>query len=100
MLMRRAYLLMRMRIYNKYYTDKWLRPHMTLQIIQKNIALAKQKGAEVIVLLSHNGFDVDQKLATILEGVDVILTGHTHDAIPRAIKIKNTSASSPTGPCA
>ena len=72
-----------------YMVEGWsfgIRP----EIIQKNIALAKQKGAEVIVLLSHNGFDVDQKLATILEGVDVILTGHTHDAIPRAIKIKNT----------
>ena len=43
-----------------------------------------------MVLLSHNGFDVDQKLASILDNVDVILTGHTHDAIPRAIKIKNT----------
>jgi len=72
-----------------YMVEGWsfgIRP----EIIQKNIDLAKKKGAEVIVLLSHNGFDVDQKLATILEGVDVILTGHTHDAIPRAIKIKNT----------
>ena len=60
------------------------------EIIQKNIDKAKQKGAEVIVLLSHNGFDVDQKLASILSNVDVILTGHTHDAIPKAIKIKNT----------
>ena len=60
------------------------------ETIQENIDKAKSKGAEVIVLLSHNGFDVDQKLATILDNVDVILTGHTHDAIPRAIKIKNT----------
>jgi len=60
------------------------------EIIQENIDKAKSKGAEVIVLLSHNGFDVDQKLATMLDNVDVILTGHTHDAIPRAIKIKNT----------
>ena len=43
-----------------------------------------------MVLLSHNGFDVDQKLASILDNVDVILTGHTHDAIPKAIKINNT----------
>ncbi len=60
------------------------------EIIQKNINKAKKNGAEVVVLLSHNGFDVDQKLASILDNVDVILTGHTHDAIPRAIKIKNT----------
>ena len=72
-----------------YLVDGWsfgIRP----EIIQKNINKAKKNGAEVVVLLSHNGFDVDQKLASILDNVDVILTGHTHDAIPRAIKIKNT----------
>ena len=60
------------------------------EVIQKNVDKAKQKGAEIVVLLSHNGFDVDQKLASILNNVDVILTGHTHDAIPEAIKINNT----------
>ena len=73
----------------RYLVEGWsfgIRP----EIIQENIDKAKSKGAEVIVLLSHNGFDVDQKLATMLDNVDVILTGHTHDAIPRAIKIKNT----------
>ncbi len=58
--------------------------------IQKNIDKAKKKGAEVVILLSHNGFDVDQKLASMLENLDIILTGHTHDAIPEAIQIKNT----------
>ena len=73
----------------RYLVEGWsfgIRP----ETIQENIDKAKSKGAEVIVLLSHNGFDVDQKLAAILDNVDVILTGHTHDAIPRAIKIKNT----------
>ena len=73
----------------RYLVDGWsfgIRP----EIIQKNINKAKKNGAEVVVLLSHNGFDVDQKLASMLDNVDVILTGHTHDAIPRAIKIKNT----------
>ena len=60
------------------------------EVIQKNVDKAKRKGAEIVVLLSHNGFDVDQKLASILNDVDVILTGHTHDAIPKAIKINNT----------
>jgi sulfur-oxidizing protein SoxB len=72
-----------------YLVDGWsfgIRP----EIIQKNINIAKKNGAEVVVLLSHNGFDVDQKLASMLDNVDVILTGHTHDAIPRAINIKNT----------
>ena len=44
----------------------------------------------MVVLLSHNGFDVDQKIAGMIDGIDVILTGHTHDAIPQAIRIKNT----------
>jgi len=40
--------------------------------------------------LSHNGFDVDRKLAARVPGIDVILTSHTHDAIPEAIKVGNT----------
>ncbi|MFL2827738.1 MAG: thiosulfohydrolase SoxB [Paracoccaceae bacterium] len=58
--------------------------------IRKNIEAARKNGAEVVVLLSHNGFDVDQKIAGMIDGIDVILTGHTHDAIPQAIRIKNT----------
>ena len=60
------------------------------EIIQKNVNKARKKGAEIVVLLSHNGFDVDQKIASLINGIDVILTGHTHDAIPKAIRIKNT----------
>ena len=60
------------------------------ELLQKNVLKARERGAEVVVLLSHNGFDVDQKIAAIVEGIDVILTGHTHDAIPEAIRIKNT----------
>ena len=60
------------------------------EVIQKNVNKARKKGAAIIVLLSHNGFDVDQKIASLIDGIDVILTGHTHDAIPKAIKIKNT----------
>ena len=73
----------------KYMVEGWsfgIRP----EVIQKNINKAKKQGAEVVVLLSHNGFDVDQKLASSLENLDVILTGHTHDAIPEAININNT----------
>ena len=60
------------------------------EVIQKNVDKARKKGAEIIVLLSHNGFDVDQKIASMINGIDVILSGHTHDAIPKGIKIKNT----------
>ena len=58
--------------------------------IQKNVNEARNNGAEIVVLLSHNGFDVDQKVAKTVSGIDVILTGHTHDAVPEAIKIGKT----------
>ena len=51
--------------------------------IQANVDAAREEGAEIVVLLSHNGFDVDQKIASMISGIDVILTGHTHDAIPQ-----------------
>src|SRR5262249_9327278 len=44
----------------------------------------------LVVLLSHNGLDVDQKMATRIDGVDVILSSHTHDAFPQAVKIGKT----------
>ena len=72
-----------------YMVEGWsfgIRP----EVLQKNVNKAKKQGAEIVVLLSHNGFDVDQKLATMIDGIDVILTGHTHDAIPKGIRIKDT----------
>ena len=44
----------------------------------------RAKGAQAVVLLSHNGMDVDLKLATRVAGIDVILGGHTHDGVPAA----------------
>ena len=43
--------------------------------------------ARLVVLLSHNGFDVDHKLARRLRGIDVILGGHTHDALPQVVEV-------------
>lgn len=58
--------------------------------VQEHVDNARNGGADLIVLLSHNGFDVDRKLAGRVKGIDVILTGHTHDAIPAPIKVGNT----------
>ncbi len=73
----------------KYYVEGWSFG-IRLSELKKNIKKARANDAEVVVLLSHNGFDVDRKIAGIIDGIDVILTGHTHDAIPHAIRIKNT----------
>ena len=45
---------------------------------------------DAVILLSHNGMDVDLKLAGIVTGIDAILGGHTHDAVPTAIQVKNS----------
>ncbi|MFN3844580.1 MAG: 5'-nucleotidase C-terminal domain-containing protein, partial [Paracoccaceae bacterium] len=47
-------------------------------------------GVDLVVCLSHNGFDVDRKMASRVQGIDVILTGHTHDAIPEPVLVGQT----------
>ena len=58
--------------------------------LQVHVRAARRAGAALVVLLSHNGLDVDMKLATRVKGLDVILTGHTHDAFPTAIEVEKT----------
>ncbi|MBS1302033.1 thiosulfohydrolase SoxB [Loktanella sp. SALINAS62] len=58
--------------------------------IQQVVNDARAAGAECVVLLSHNGFDVDRKVAQNVTGIDVILTGHTHDAIPEPVQVGDT----------
>ena len=57
--------------------------------LQKYVDEARAKGAQVVVVLSHNGMDTDLKMASRVTGVDVIFGGHTHDAVPQAIPVKN-----------
>ncbi len=59
--------------------------------LQATVDQARDQGAQVVVLLSHNGMDVDLKLAGRVRGIDVILGGHTHDGVPQPVLIKNGS---------
>ncbi len=57
--------------------------------MQKMVDEVRANGAKVVVLLSHNGMDVDLKLASKVRGIDAILGGHTHDGVPQPTLIKN-----------
>ena len=69
---------------------RWMFPDWEFGIreddIRKQVEEARAEGADVVVLLSHNGFDVDRKLASRVKGIDVILTAHTHDAMPGVVR--------------
>jgi len=57
--------------------------------LQEMVEETRSKGAQVVVLLSHNGMDVDLKLASRVSGIDAILGGHTHDGVPAPITVAN-----------
>lgn len=80
--------------YTPIANPRWMFPNWSFGIreedIVANIAAARKEGAELIVLLSHNGFDVDRALASRVQGIDVILTGHTHDALPEPVLVGKT----------
>jgi sulfur-oxidizing protein SoxB len=58
--------------------------------LQKIVDEVRAKGARAVVLLSHNGVDVDLKLASRVRGLDAILGGHTHEALPRPVVVGKT----------
>src|SRR3989442_8512090 len=62
--------------------------------LQRLIDEVKGKGAKAVVLLSHNGMDVDLKLASRVRGLDAILGGHTHDAVPAPVRVGSTLVTS------
>ncbi|MEX8515714.1 thiosulfohydrolase SoxB [Leptothrix ochracea] len=57
--------------------------------MQRMVDEARGKGAQVVVVISHNGMDVDLKMASRVRGIDAIFGGHTHDGVPQAVPVKN-----------
>ena len=80
--------------YTPVANPRWMIPKWTFGIreddVRANVEKARREGAQLVVLLSHNGFDCDRKLATRVTGIDVILTAHTHDALPVATQVGRT----------
>jgi len=80
--------------YTPVANPRWMIPTWSFGIreeeVRANVEKVRREGAQLVVLLSHNGFDVDRKLASRVPGIDVILTGHTHDALPEAVKVGKT----------
>ncbi|WP_306154484.1 thiosulfohydrolase SoxB [Roseovarius sp. MMSF_3281] len=72
----------------------WMFPDYSFGIRDENMQAmvdeVRDQGAELVVCLSHNGFDVDKKMASVVKGIDVILTGHTHDALPEPVLVGDT----------
>ncbi len=80
--------------YTPIANPRWMIPSWSFGIrepaLRDAVAEARRQGAQVVVLLSHNGFDVDRKLAGRVEGIDVILTAHTHDVLPAPVQVGRT----------
>ncbi len=72
----------------------WMFPEYSFGIRDENMQAMVDEvrglGADLVVVLSHNGFDVDKKMASIVTGIDIILSGHTHDALPEPVLINTT----------
>ncbi|MBQ4824957.1 thiosulfohydrolase SoxB [Leisingera sp. HS039] len=72
----------------------WMFPEYSFGIRDENMQAmvdeVRAAGADLVVVLSHNGFDVDKKMAGKVQGIDVILSGHTHDALPEPVLVGKT----------
>jgi len=79
--------------YTPIANPRWMVPDWTFGIkddnMQKMVDEVRGKGAQVVVVLSHNGMDVDLKMASRVTGIDAILGGHTHDGVPRPVIVAN-----------
>jgi sulfur-oxidizing protein SoxB len=80
--------------YTPIANPRWLIPDWSFgikeDVLRRRVDKARAEGADLVVLLSHDGFDVDRKLASRVDGIDVILTAHTHDALPVPIRVGDT----------
>ena len=72
----------------RYFVSEW-NFGIQEEEMQKTVDEARAKGAQAVVLLSHNGMDVDIKMASRVRGIDAILGGHTHDGVPAPVIVKN-----------
>jgi len=79
--------------YTPIANPRWMVPDWSFGIrddsMQKWVDEARAKGAQVVAVLSHNGMDVDIKMASRVTGIDVIFGGHTHDGVPQPVEVKN-----------
>ncbi len=79
--------------YTPIANPRYLTPEWSFGIqeenMQKMVDEARAKGAKVVVVLSHNGMDVDLKMASRVRGIDAILGGHTHDGVPVPVVVAN-----------
>lgn len=51
--------------------------------------IKEEEKPDAIIVLSHNGYDVDKKMAEVVTGIDFFMGGHTHDGVPEAYPVKN-----------
>ena len=80
--------------YTPIANPSWMFPGLSFGIresrMQEMVDEVRAQGAGLVVVLSHNGFDVDRQMAGRVQGIDVILTGHTHDALPEPVQVGRT----------
>jgi len=76
----------------RYFVENWSFG-IDEENMQKTVDLARSKGAQAVIVLSHNGMDVDLKMASRVRGIDAIMGGHTHDGVPVPVKVTNPGGS-------
>ncbi len=60
------------------------------QTARENIARMKKEGAGLIILLSHLGIESDREMARNVDGIDIIVGGHSHTELETPEKINDT----------